>query len=598
MIQNSQPHNFIVFHPSHQFKDLNPSPQSPSYFELKMDGCPSIFVSWVGHVEKSLANKHTFSMSNKLLELCNLVASEIVELIPIIENRLQIKPSLVISTKSQSDYIAISTNAGLLEGCLLGQISCIQIDIPFFIYINKHDGFELEARAENNGLGEGECFRIGINTELTILPPNDIIAEEYLPEEENTFLWISKSSSPLSINSSLLVNIDYLIERGLLLDPKFEGLVEIKDALILTEIGETICDTILLEPSNKVSRYNVCTTKKYEGSLLLIEASSRTISTSNIEEFSSIKLVVKGFPSELVEVQRMLELLFEKHFSKMNYFVLAQGEYFLEEIQLNISFYLGSEDNPLILSKDRLKDFLNCIEYSPIELYNVLEREYWSDVFAIPREYQFYQDYCTELKTSCISECRKNQVFNFLVSRPGEMNLVLKNIIEDKPLNSYAQLSLELDNFKKENLSSLDNSSIAERLQTVRQTATHSSMNQHGIMIFITGDIEEHKKDEEKSAGEYWALQYLNSSILRFVCVLMIRLMREIVKMFKSKSIIVFRESTSKNPLPAYLPDERDFNFKNFDLVGSYEEEASKFTDAYLSSYAKFQDGAPPKGIS
>ena len=172
-------HNFhsnFINMPKGQFSDNASSlPRSEAIRTVKITLLAtktSYYLSWAGGYSES----DKVEISSKFIELNSIEEGALAE-VNFLPNTNNQTKRLDLNTFSQEDYEVISSNSGLLERSILGQVRVIQTGVPFFVFVNEHQGFKLVHKAKGGSDGDEagarteEYFKIGEDTELAILPP-------------------------------------------------------------------------------------------------------------------------------------------------------------------------------------------------------------------------------------------------------------------------------------------------------------------------------------------------------------------------------------------------------------------------------------------
>ena len=181
--------------------------------------------------------------------------------------------TIKLTTASHSDYQVISNNSGTLEQSILGQIEIIQLGVPFYIHVSSTEKFKLEFLKERNlevcetqeSFNQRDYFRVGEDSSLVILPPEEAVARENDLDQNQVDIPMLLIQNNYISGGNLFSKIDQVLGISadtlkLLTDTYIKGYTKdielqlfLLKALALSPSGEIMEDTVYV--SQTESKY-------------------------------------------------------------------------------------------------------------------------------------------------------------------------------------------------------------------------------------------------------------------------------------------------------------------------------------------------------
>lgn len=434
------------------------------------------FLSWNGNYSKSDSK---VEISKKFMELNNIEEEEYCQ-IEII-HPLKFTKKIALKTQSQEDYATINTNSGLLERSLLDQINVIQFNTSFFIYVNKFEGFALVMGSEGNEALEGrdEAFRVGEDSELTILPPDQVVgddedddSEASLEENYDEFFVVkSKIAGGCQIFGSIDVKCeigDFFFSKILKnrnIDEARDGIFKVGGVIYSNE-RDVATDEFYVETTEDLLKNFNFPKNFYEdiqdNDLFSVETTDQ-IKIEEEQDYLDYRIIVEIYSQQEIEI---LKGILEKDFNDFKargrqWLVIKCREVFLEDIKIRIITKIYDKNNLV----QELKEKAYCINIQNTQFDSIWRKIKFKIIPKNPN-LKFNENL---LKN--VYDCITTPKFKFFNKKIQNISDLLDTTKSFEPGQQYikfvsikeTELSFYLRMIRKEN-SSLDKKFIFEKI--------------------------------------------------------------------------------------------------------------------------------------
>ena len=524
-------HNFIILskNSSSVTSDL-PTMENPVYLKLKcLETCKEIFVSWIGHTTDSESGT-----SNPEVHL-NCTFMELNDLAPdsILSIQQVTKPvsaqGITLSTKSQEDYAIISVNSGMLEGSILGQITCLQKGIKFNIQVNETSGFQLEFRndgGDNQKLEE--VVSIGINSELTILPPK---IDAFFQDEKKTGdeeFWVrckAKEWSGLNLfedelNCKLVGHSgEQYFEENLF---KNGDILKMKNCTFLGLDDQFMCDDIIIELQECQEKGSIDTKEKcYADKIVIFDQIPEKIQIGK-QALRDLKISVKSYQPENSALKQLILNEFKETKGKI---ILKNGTKFSEKFLLNFKIEITNEAGFIILDTEetdleQLEASLQIIFLGIDENEIEIKEENWKKLYLLPNTYNFNLGILEKLNESNLVKEDKNSHIrvNIRSVEKGESKMISEKLLKIPKFQNFSSLKIDIEDLTTSSLShSPQTDNITSKVDDILTRLTHFTFGQGSVFLEIIGLSSIVKEDAQLNPQEYWSVQFISSKLQQYI---------------------------------------------------------------------------------